>query len=248
MNKKNADYAFCRVVPGALLAHRGTREDRRRKEIFMSARLVLLGPPGAGKGTQAAVLSEKLNIPRISTGDMLREAVKNKTPVGLKAQSVMDQGGLVSDEIIIAITLDRVNEPDCANGYIFDGMPRTIAQAEELDKHGIAIDMAISIEDTDEVIIARLAGRRVCPKCAEVYHIVSGPPKTENICDDCGETLTIRKDDEVETIKARLIAYHKETAPLKDYYSAQGKLHTIIGVPGIEDTTNMIYKILGVNP
>ena len=209
-------------------------------------KLIFLGPPGAGKGTQAKILAEKTNIPIISTGDILRDAVKRGTPVGLQAKEYMDSGGLVPDEIIIAIVFERISNPDCKNGYIFDGMPRTLAQAEELDKQGIGIDLAISIEDTDEVIEARLTGRRVCKNCATVFHLVSGPPKVADICDDCGAALEIRKDDQPETVRNRLKTYHRETEPLKDYYEAQGKLRVISGIPGIKETTDMVFEILGL--
>ena len=171
-------------------------------------KLVLLGAPGAGKGTQAEILSRKLNIPTISTGNILRAAMKNGTPVGLKAKSYVESGKLVPDDVIIGIVCERLAEPDCANGYILDGMPRTIPQAEALEQHGIDVDTALSIEIADETIIERMSGRRTCKDCSATFHIVSNPPKVEGKCDLCGGELTIRKDDAPETVKARLDVYH----------------------------------------
>ena len=178
-------------------------------------KLVLLGAPGAGKGTQAEILSRKLNIPTISTGNILRAAMKNGTPVGLKAKSYVESGKLVPDDVIIGIVCERLAEPDCANGYILDGMPRTIPQAEALEQHGIDVDTALSIEIADETIIERMSGRRTCKDCSATFHIVSNPPKVEGKCDFCGGELTIRKDDAPETVKARLDVYHAETEPLR---------------------------------
>ena len=209
-------------------------------------KLILLGPPGAGKGTQADIISKKLNIPQISTGDMLREAVKAGTPIGLKAKSIMDAGGLVPDEVIIGITIERLAGPDCGNGYILDGMPRTIAQAEALGENGVEIDAALSIEVDDEEIIQRLGGRRVCPACGATFHIAANPPQRENVCDSCGAGLIIRKDDDPETIRNRLQAFHKETSPLKDYYRAQGKLKTVESQPEVADTTARVAEALGL--
>lgn len=209
-------------------------------------KLILLGPPGAGKGTQADILSKKLGIPQISTGDILREAVKAGTPTGLKAKSFMDAGGLVPDEVIIGVTMERLAAPDCKNGYILDGMPRTIAQAEALDERGIMIDAVLSIEVPDEEIIQRLGGRRVCPACGSTFHITVNPPKEENICDACGTALIIRKDDDPETIRNRLLTFHKETAPLKDYYKEQGKLKTAESQSEVAETTAMVARVLGI--
>jgi len=209
-------------------------------------RLILLGPPGAGKGTQAEVLVEKLNVPQISTGDILRAAVKNGTPVGLKAKAFMDAGDLVPDDVIIGVVKERLTEPDCKNGYIFDGMPRTIAQAEALDAGNVQIDTVLSIEVPDETIITRLGGRRTCPECGNIYHVETKKPKQEGVCDACGTKLIVRKDDETATIKNRLATYHKETAPLIDYYRKQGKLKEASGDFGIAEQTAEVFKVLGL--
>lgn len=210
-------------------------------------RLILLGPPGAGKGTQAEVLTTKLGVPQISTGDMLRNAVKNGTPVGLQAKSIMDAGGLVPDDIIIGIVKERLAAKDCEKGFIFDGMPRTIAQAEALDAQGVAIDAVLSIDVPDEVIVDRLGGRRTCPDCGMIFHIKTKPPVKPDICDACGAKLEIRKDDVVETIRSRLVTYHKETAPLKDYYLAQGKLKSINGAGSVEEANSAALQALGID-
>ena len=209
-------------------------------------RLILLGAPGAGKGTQAEILSRKLSIPTISTGNILRAAIKNGTPVGLKAKAYVESGALVPDDVIIGIVAERLAESDCANGYILDGMPRTIPQAEALEKAGIDIDCALSIEIADETIIKRMSGRRTCPNCGASYHVVAAPPKTEGVCDKCGSALTIRKDDAPETVKARLEVYHKETEPLKAFYAERGKLKSVENQPTIEATTAEIEKALGI--
>ena len=209
-------------------------------------KLVLLGAPGAGKGTQAEILCKKLNIPTISTGNILRAAVKNGTPVGLKAKEYMDQGALVPDEVIIGIVCERLAEPDCANGFILDGVPRTIPQAEALEANGIDIDCALSIEIADETIIDRMSGRRSCPNCGASFHVVSNPPKQEGICDSCGSALTIRKDDAPETVKARLVTYHTETEPLKAFYEQRGKLKAVENQSTIEATTAEICRVLGI--
>lgn len=211
-------------------------------------KLILLGPPGAGKGTQAEILINKLGVPQISTGDILRSAVKNGTPVGLKAKAFMDAGGLVPDDVIIGVVKERLTAPDCANGYIFDGMPRTIAQAEALDEQGVEIDAVVSLEVPDEVIVSRLGGRRTCPDCGMIFHIATKQPKTPDTCDACGAKLIIRKDDVEETIKNRLQTYHKETAPLIDYYAAKGKLKSINGNCGIDESTAEVFKVLGLQP
>ena len=208
--------------------------------------LVLLGAPGAGKGTQAEILCKKLDIPTISTGNILRAAVKNGTPVGLKAKEYMDKGALVPDEVIIDIIGERLAEPDCKNGFILDGVPRTIPQAEALEAHGIVIDCALSIEIADETIVDRMSGRRTCPNCGASFHVVSNPPKKEGICDSCGSALTIRKDDAPETVKARLVTYHTETEPLKAFYEQRGRLKTVENQPTIEATTAEICKVLGI--
>jgi len=209
-------------------------------------RIILLGPPGAGKGTQAEVLVEKLKVPQISTGDILRAAVKKGTPVGLQAKAYMDAGDLVPDDVIIGVVKERLTADDCKNGYIFDGMPRTIAQAEALDAQAVAIDVVLSIEVPDEIIIKRLGGRRTCPECGMIFHVETKKPKIEGICDVCGAALIVRKDDEAETIKNRLQTYHKETEPLINYYRAQGKLKDVGGEFNIASQTAEVLKVLGI--
>ena len=209
-------------------------------------KLILLGAPGAGKGTQAEILSRKLGIPTISTGNILRAAIKNGTPVGLKAKSYVESGALVPDDVIIDIVPGRLAEGDCGHGYILDGMPRTIPQAEALEKHGIDVDFALSIEISDETIIERMSGRRTCHVCGASYHIVNAPPKVEGKCDNCGGELDVRKDDAPETVKARLEIYHRETEPLKDYYAERGKLRSVDNQPTIEATTAEIERVLGI--
>ena len=208
-------------------------------------KLIMLGAPGAGKGTQAAVLSEKLGIPAISTGNILRSAVKNGTPVGLQAKSYMDAGKLVPDDVIIGIVVERLAEADCANGYILDGVPRTIAQAEALEKAGIQFDAVVSIEISDETIMERMSGRRVCESCGASYHLVAVPPKQDGVCDSCGGKLVQRKDDAPETVKARLEVYHKETEPLKDFYAQRGLLKSVENQPTVAETTQAILRALG---
>ena len=209
-------------------------------------KLILVGAPGAGKGTQAEILSRRLGIPTISTGNILRAAMKNGTPVGLQAKAYVESGRLVPDDVIIGIVCERLAEPDCANGYILDGMPRTIPQAEALEANGIEIDRALSIEIADAVIVERMSGRRTCKDCGATYHVVSNPPKAEGRCDLCGGELTIRKDDAPETVKARLDVYHAETEPLKDFYAARGKLVSVDNQPTIELTTAAIEKALDI--
>lgn len=206
--------------------------------------IILLGAPGAGKGTQAAVICEHLSIPTISTGNIIREALKNGTEMGLKAKSFMDSGKLVPDEVVIGIIEERLQNDDCKNGFILDGFPRTIPQAEALDKMGIEINKVIDIEVADDVIVSRLSGRRVCEKCGRPYHIVDLKPKTDGVCDDCAGTLVQRKDDHIDTVKARLEIYHNETEPLKDYYQAQGKLIVVEGQSKVEETTALTLKAL----
>ena len=209
-------------------------------------RLILLGPPGAGKGTQAEFLTGKLNIPQISTGDILRAAVKKGTPVGLQAKAYMDAGNLVPDDVIIGVVKERLTADDCKNGYIFDGMPRTIPQAEALDAQGIVIDAVLAIEVPDDILIKRLGGRRTCPDCGNIYHIETKKPAVEGICDSCGAALIIRKDDEVETIKNRLQTYHNETEPLIGYYRAQGKLKEVGGEYNIKSQTAEVKRLLNL--
>ena len=209
-------------------------------------RLILLGAPGAGKGTQAEILSRELNIPTISTGNILRAAMKNGTPVGLKAKSYVEAGQLVPDDVIIGIIEERLAQPDCSNGYILDGVPRTIPQARAMEESGIGIDWAVSIEIADEVIVERMSGRRTCKNCSQTFHIVNNPPKQEGVCDFCGGELTIRKDDAPETVRTRLEVFHKETEPLKDFYAERGKLKTVDNQPSIEATTAAIREALGI--
>ena len=209
-------------------------------------KLILLGAPGAGKGTQAEILSRELQIPTISTGTILRAAIKAGTLVGLQAKAFIEAGKLVPDEVIIGIIRERLAESDCANGYILDGVPRTIPQAEAMEECGIEIDCALSIEVDDQVIIERMSGRRTCKDCSSTFHIVSNPPRQEGVCDFCGGELTIRKDDAPETVKARLVVYHTETEPLKAFYAARGKLRTVDNQPTIEATTAEIRKALEI--
>jgi adenylate kinase len=208
-------------------------------------KLILLGAPGAGKGTQAEILCKELNIPTISTGNILRAAIKNGTPTGLKAKAFMDEGKLVPDEVIIGIINERLAEEDCSNGYILDGVPRTIAQAEAMEKAGIMFDHVISIEIADETIVNRMGNRRVCEDCGASYHLVAVPPKVEGVCDKCGGKLIQRKDDAPETVKARLDVYHKETEPLKGFYAERGLLRSVDDRPSVAETSKGILKVLG---
>ena len=208
-------------------------------------KLILLGAPGAGKGTQAEILCKELNIPTISTGNILRAAIKEGTPTGLEAERYMKAGKLVPDDVIIEIITERVAADDCANGYILDGVPRTIAQAEALEKAGIVFDDVISIEISDETIMERMTGRRVCEHCGATYHLVAVPPKTPGVCDKCGGKLIQRHDDEPETVKARLEVYHKETEPLKDFYAQRGLLKPVENQPSVEETSRAILHALG---
>jgi adenylate kinase len=210
-------------------------------------KLILLGAPGAGKGTQAAILASELGIPTISTGNMLRAAMKNGTELGLQVKSCMDSGKLVPDEIIIGIVRERLEQDDCAKGYILDGVPRTIVQAEELEQAGIVFDHVISLEIPDETIMERMSGRRVCEHCGASYHLVAVPPKVEGVCDVCGGKLVMRKDDAPETVKARLEVYHKETEPLKEFYRSRGILYSVEGHGTVEDTSKAILAILEEN-
>ena len=207
--------------------------------------LILLGAPGAGKGTQAELLMEKLSIPGISTGNMLREAIKNGTELGMKVKSYMDGGLLVPDELIMGIVAERVAQPDCANGFMLDGVPRTLAQAEALDAAGVRIDHVVSIEIDDSVIEGRMTGRRVCSACGGSFHVVANPPKVEGVCDLCGGELVIRKDDAPETVRKRLEVYHAQTEILMDYYGKQGKIRHIEGNQSIEGANEDILKAIG---
>jgi len=206
--------------------------------------LIFLGAPGAGKGTQAEIVCEKLGIPALSTGNMLREAVKNGTPTGLAAKEYMDRGDLVPDDVVIGILKDRIAKDDARNGFILDGFPRTVAQAEALDAMGVNIDKVIEIYVPDDKICARLSGRRVCEGCGASYHVEHKPTKQEGICDSCGGKVVQRVDDKPETVLSRLATYHEKTAPLKDYYTAKGKLKTVIGQDGIADTAKLTLEAI----
>jgi len=207
-------------------------------------KMILLGAPGAGKGTQADILSEKLGIPTISTGNILRAAIKNKTPIGLQAEAYMKAGKLVPDDVIIGIIHDRVVEDDCKNGYILDGVPRTIAQAEALEQADIVFDEVVSIEISDEEIMERMGNRRVCEHCGASYHLVAVPPKQEGVCDKCGGNLIRRHDDEPETVKHRLEVYHQETEPLKEFYAKRGLLKSVETQPTVAATTEALMQVL----
>ncbi len=207
--------------------------------------LILLGAPGAGKGTQAEVISEALSIPQISTGNMLREAVKNGTEYGLKAKEAMESGALVSDEIVIGILKDRIAAEDCQKGFILDGFPRTVPQAQALDEMGVRIDKVLEIFVDDETIKTRVSGRRVCEGCGASYHIVYKPSKEEGVCDKCEGKTVIRKDDEPQTVLDRLSVYHAQTEPLKEYYEKQGKLDTVVGQEEVADTIALTLKAVG---
>ena len=209
-------------------------------------KLILLGAPGAGKGTQAEILSAKLSIPTISTGNILRAAIQAGTPVGLEAKSYMDAGQLVPDEVIIRIVAQRLAQDDCAKGFILDGVPRTIAQAEALDQAGVTFDHVVSIEISDAEIEERMGGRRVCSKCGASYHIKARPTKTQGVCDACGAPVVQRADDKPETVRERLRVYHELTEPLKEYYAGKGLLRTVDNQPTIEATTQVILEALGL--
>lgn len=206
--------------------------------------LILLGAPGAGKGTQAEIICEKLSIPTISTGNIIRESMKTGTEMGLKAKSFVDAGKLVPDEVVIGIIKERLSKSDCANGFILDGFPRTIPQAEALDNMGIQIDRVISIEVADERIAERMSGRRVCADCGASYHLEYKQPSKEGICDSCGGALVQRKDDAPETVLDRLRVYHEQTEPLKGYYEKSGKLRVVEGQEKVEDTTRLTMSAL----
>ena len=209
-------------------------------------KLILLGAPGAGKGTQAEIISEKYNIPTISTGNIIRAALKNGTEMGLKAKSYIDAGELVPDNVVIGIIKERLSEADCKEGYILDGFPRTIPQAVALDDMGFVIDAALSIEVDDSEIVKRMSGRRVCEKCGASYHTEYKKPEVEGVCNLCGGNLVIRKDDEPETVKNRLNVYHEQTEPLKDFYETLGVLKLVDGNQPIEDATRDILAALGI--
>ena len=209
--------------------------------------LILLGAPGAGKGTQAEMLIEQLRIPSISTGNMLREAMANGSELGKQVKAYMDSGSLVPDDVILSIVAERVAQSDCEHGFILDGVPRTLAQAEALDAKGVRIDHVVSIEIDDAVIEGRMTGRRVCTKCGASYHVSANPPKQEGICDQCGSEVTTRKDDAPETVRHRLEVYHASTEVLKDYYAKQGKLRLVEGNQPIADANMDILRALGVS-
>ncbi|MBR6693405.1 MAG: adenylate kinase [Clostridia bacterium] len=210
-------------------------------------KLILLGAPGAGKGTQAEKISDKLSIPVISTGNIIRESMKNGTEMGSKAKSYVDAGKLVPDEVVIGIIRERLANQDCENGFILDGFPRTIPQAEALDKMGIEIDTVLSIDVEDEKIVARMSGRRVCLDCGATYHLEYKKPKAEGICDFCGKELVLRKDDAPETVLDRLHVYHEQTEPLKEFYAAKGKLRSVKGCEEVKDTTAATFAALEIN-
>ena len=209
-------------------------------------KLILLGAPGAGKGTQAEILSAKLGIPTISTGNMLRSAIQEGTPIGLEAKGYMDAGRLVPDEVIIGVVAQRLEQPDCAKGFILDGVPRTIGQAEAIDKAGITFDHVLSIEISDGEIEERMSGRRVCQSCGAPYHVKAKPPKAEGVCDSCGGQLVQREDDRAETVRKRLEVYHAETEPLKGFYEGKGILVPVANQDTIEGTNQAIMEALGL--
>ena len=212
-------------------------------------KIIMLGAPGAGKGTQAKKIADRYQIPHISTGDIFRANIKEGTELGRKAKSYMDQGLLVPDELTLELIMDRFQNPDCANGYVLDGFPRTSPQAEALtaalEKNGDSIDYAINVEVPDENIITRMSGRRACLACGATYHVVYAPTKEEGVCDRCGEKLVLRDDDKPETVKKRLDVYHSQTQPLIDYYTKQGKLAEVDGTPSVDAVFDAIVKILG---
>ena len=207
-------------------------------------KLILLGAPGAGKGTQAEVICDHLGIPAISTGNIIRAALKAQTEMGLKAKDYIEKGLLVPDDVVIGIIQDRLREDDCKNGFILDGFPRTVPQAEALDRMGVQIDLVIDIEVPDEKIVTRMAGRRVCATCGASYHTLYKQPKTEGVCDNCGGALTQRKDDEAQTVLERLRVYHEQTEPLIAYYRAKGNLRVVEGQEEVADTTALTLKAL----
>ena len=207
-------------------------------------KLIFLGAPGAGKGTQAEIIASKLNIPTISTGNIIREALANGTEMGLKAKSFIEAGKLVPDDVVIGIIKERLADEDCNNGFILDGFPRTIPQAEALDNMGIIIDKVVDIDVPDENIVNRMSGRRVCKACGSSYHIENKKPKVEGVCDACGGELQIRKDDAPETVLDRLNVYHEQTEPLKDFYAKCGKLRSVEGTAPITEITEAILKVL----
>ena len=210
-------------------------------------RIILLGAPGAGKGTQAAFISERCDIPAISTGNMLRAVIASGSALGQKAREYIDRGQLVPDELVIAMVRDRLLEADCAYGYLLDGFPRTVPQAEALTDMGIVIDVLLSIEVDDEAVIERISGRRSCQACGMAYHIVSNPPHVADVCDKCSRPLVTREDDVPETIKNRLAVYHAQTEPIKAYYASRGVLKTVDGMGSVEQVAQRVFEVLGTN-
>lgn len=210
-------------------------------------KIIILGAPGAGKGTQAEIISKHLQIPTISTGNIIREALKSGSEMGQKAKEYIDSGRLVPDDVVIGIIRERLAEPDCKDGFILDGFPRTIPQAEALDRMGVVIDRVIDIEVDDDVIARRVSGRRVCPGCGASYHLEYKLPEVESVCDNCKDTLVQRKDDQPETVRERLRVYHEQTEPLKDYYAAKNKLFVVEGQEDVADTTRLTLAALEAN-
>lgn len=210
-------------------------------------KIIFLGAPGAGKGTQAEIVSERLAIPTISTGAIIRSAIAEKTEMGLAAAEYTSKGALVPDDVVIGIIRERLAQPDCNNGFILDGFPRTVPQAEALNRMGVSIDRVVSIEVDDARIVARMSGRRVCSDCGATYHTIYGPSKVEGVCDTCGAPLIIRADDAEEVVKNRLEIYHETTEPLKEFYSGLGVLKIVEGQEKIEDTTALTLSALGIN-
>lgn len=208
--------------------------------------LILFGPPGAGKGTQGEIICETLKIPTISTGAMIRAAIKDGTELGKQASEIIKSGALVPDAVVVGIVRERLAQPDCANGFILDGFPRTIPQAEALDELGVKIDCVLSLEVSDDTIVERMSGRRSCPACGATYHVVYNPTKDGKTCDQCGAELTCRADDAPETVLNRLNVYHTETEPLKEYYEKKGLLKSVVGQESVEDTTRLVKKALGI--
>lgn len=210
-------------------------------------KLIFFGAPGAGKGTQAEIVSEKLGIPTISTGAIIRGAIRDGTDLGKSAQSYIESGALVPDEVVIGLIRERIAEPDCENGFILDGFPRTVPQAKALSDMGVAIDVVLDLEVEDERIVARMSGRRICPKCGASYHLQYKKPAKDGVCDTCGAELSIRKDDAPEVVKSRLDVYHKETEPLRDFYADMGILRTVHGQEELADTTRLTLQALGID-
>ena len=210
-------------------------------------KIIFLGAPGAGKGTKAEIVAERLGVPTISTGAMIRAALKSGSEMGLQAKKFIEQGALVPDEVVIGIIKERLAESDCSKGFILDGFPRTVPQAEALDRMGISLDKVVSIEVPDEVIVERMSGRRVCAKCGATFHVSDNPSKDGDKCDKCGEELSIRSDDAPEVVLSRLEVYHSTTEPLKDFYATKGNLELVDGVGTVEETAARTFRALGVD-